>query len=74
MPLSESDKFTTENCFKEEGWCGRRVVKEFPGKGERREVGRTEVANSLEVSKSSAQLQRRFFKEKHSCGIFNTIS
>lgn len=33
MPLSDGDKATIENCFKEKGWGGRRIVKEFPGKG-----------------------------------------
>ena len=31
-PLTEGDKATIENCFKEKGWSGRRIVKEFPNK------------------------------------------
>lgn len=33
MVFTAGDKATIENCFKEKGWHGTKIVKEFPGKG-----------------------------------------
>ena len=32
MVFSDSDRTMIEVCFREKGWCGARIVKEFPGK------------------------------------------
>ena len=32
MVFSDSDRAVIEACFREKGWCGARIVKEFPGK------------------------------------------
>ena len=32
MVLNQRDKAVIEGCFREKGWCGVRIVREFPDK------------------------------------------
>ena len=41
MVLSEADKWTIVNCFVEKGWRGAEIVREFPGKGWKRQTVNT---------------------------------